>query len=127
MNTNSQASGASAGKKTCSSCKASLDNPLSNNLGHGSGPSPVKIILRVKVTCQACNAAFEQLLLRKTRAHWTKKNFQKWAESTSSFTHKPIAFAKKYLVRFRRGTTLKLRNGAKVSTLRVPNRWTPAN
>ena len=120
MDIKSEASVASSGKKSCSSCKASRKQPLSKDLAHESSPSPVNIILRLKITCQACKASFDQLALRKTRAYWTKKNLQTWAESTS------IGLAKKYLVRFRRGTTLKLRNGAKVSTLRVPNRWTSA-
>jgi hypothetical protein len=127
LETNSKASVASSGKKSCSSCKASRKHLLSRNLGHESGPSPVKIMLRVQITCEACKDGFKQLALRKARAYWTKKNLQNWAESTSSFACKPIGFAKRYLVRFRRGTTLKLRNGAKVSTLRVPNRWTSAN
>ena len=127
MDIKSEASVASSAKKRCSSCKASLKQPLSKDLSHESSPSPVNIILRLKITCQACKASFEQLALRKTRAYWTKKNLQNWAESTPTFANKPIGRAKKYLVRFRRGTTLKLRNGTKVSTLRVPNRWTPAN
>jgi hypothetical protein len=95
-------------------------------LAQESSASPV-IILRLRITCQACDASFEQLTLRKTRAYWTKKKLQNWAESTSSFTHEPFGLAKRYIVRFRRGTTLKLRNGAKVSILRVPNRWTSVN
>jgi hypothetical protein len=71
--------------------------------------------------------SFEQLTLRKTRVYWTKKKLQNWAESTSSFTNQPFGLAKRYTVRFRRGTTLKLRASAKVSVLRVPNRRTSAN
>ena len=117
MDIKSEASVESSGKKSCSSCKASRKHPLSNNLAQESSVSPVNIILRLRMTCQACDASFEQLTLRKTRAYWTKKKLQNWAESTSSFTHKPFGLAKRYIVRLRRGTTLKLWNGAKVSIL----------
>ncbi|PMD22992.1 hypothetical protein NA56DRAFT_702089 [Hyaloscypha hepaticicola] len=96
MDIKSEASVESSGKKSCSSCKASRKRPLSNNLAQESSASPV-IILRLRITCQACDASFEQLTLRKTRAYWTKKKLQNWAESTSSFTHEPFGLAKRYI------------------------------
>jgi hypothetical protein len=118
----SPVSGLSAVKSACQTCQTAFDSPagLENNLMEGSRAPPVKIILKLKV-CLACKAIFDRYLDRKTRAYWTKKKFQKWAETV---IHVTVKLKKKYMVKFHRGTTLKLRHSGKVSTLRVPNRWT---
>jgi hypothetical protein len=120
--THSQVSGLSAVKSACQTCQTVFNSTagLENNSMEGSRAPPIKIILKLKV-CLACKATFDRYLDRKMRSYWTKKKFQKWAEAV---IHVTVKLKIKYMVKFHRGTTLKLRNGGKVSTLRVPNRWT---
>lgn len=119
-------------KATCPKCEVPIDKSLcvrnKPEPEHSFGPFPVKIILNVRVPCPACKATFDQLLSRRTRIHWTKKTIQKWAKDAPALIVHRIVFKKKrYIVKFYKGTTIKLRNGEKVSTLRIPNRWTRVN
>jgi hypothetical protein len=118
-----QMMGAPSDKVLCSNCQTPLNQPRKNNIGHGQ--SSVKIILRVKVSCSVCQPAFDQLLAQTTRGtYWNKEKIQNWAQAAHSIKVRRIVFRqKKYIVQFCKGTTLKLRNGDKVSILRLPNRW----
>jgi hypothetical protein len=114
---------------SCSNCEVPIDKALyhKNTPKHPFGPSAVKIKVYVKAPCLACKAPFDQLLGRRTRTYWTEKALKKWAEGAPVVIVTRIVFKKKYIIKSHKGTTIKLRNGEKVSTLRIPNRWTSFN
>jgi hypothetical protein len=115
----SQVFALSSVESSCQTCQTTLDSQVGreNKLLEENHTPPVKIIL----VCLTCKATFDQHLGRNMRTYWTKKNIHIWTETVVHITAKPRS---KYMVKFHRGTTLKLRHAGKVSTLRVPNRWT---